>query len=634
MLTWIRKKSSGVFMTIVMGILILAFALWGVGDYFAQSSNDTLATVNGETITYTEYNSQFNNYRNNMLSQFGEGFDPSFFDTPMMRRNFLESMINSELVKQLAMNNGYTITAEEIRATIEQAPAFQDANGQFDKSLYAAWLVQTNQSAQMLQMKLEEEQAGQILNELFNTTAFITPFETNKMVQLNKQTRDFEYITIDPAQFMDSVEVTDEEINDYYEQNSAQYMTEEQVAVNYLELNAADVAMQIEIDEAEALQYFETDKERFRKPAQRLASHILINEGDEAQATLQEIQDKLAAGEAFADLAEAYSQDPGSASNGGDLGWVSPDDMVEEFEDALFAMEVNTVSEPVKTQFGYHLIQLNDVRESELPVYEEVKFDIIQEMQASRSENVFLDQASLLSEKVLDAGAGLDAAAEATGLNMQTTEFFGRSGGTGLAANPDFINAAFSSIVKDELLNSDVINISDTHIVFMNLSEVKEAELKPLEEVKDSIVTVLKNDKAADLAREMADAIITAVEAGEATLAEAAEARTLEVQQATAVARTGSSLPFSLVKNVFEMGRPAAESTAMDVLESNGNEIAVVSLTAVNDIDPDTLEDKATESAQLNRNIKNNEQALLLQALRESASVTINEDLLNQAQQF
>jgi len=107
-------------MTIVMGILILAFALWGVGDYFAQSSNDTLATVNGETITYTEYNSQFNNYRNNMLSQFGEGFDPSFFDTPMMRRNFLESMINSELVKQLAMNNGYTITAEEIRSTIEQ----------------------------------------------------------------------------------------------------------------------------------------------------------------------------------------------------------------------------------------------------------------------------------------------------------------------------------------------------------------------------------------------------------------------------------------------------------------------------------------------------------------------------------
>ncbi|MFC3193618.1 SurA N-terminal domain-containing protein [Marinicella sediminis] len=630
MLTWIRKKSSGVFMTVVMGILILAFALWGVGDYFAQSSNDTLATVNGETITYTEFNSQFNTYRNNMLNQFGEGFDPSFFDTPMMRRNFLESMINNALVKQLALDNGYTITEAEIRETIEQAPAFQDANGQFDKSLYAAWLVQTNQSAQMLQMKLEEEQAGQVLNELFNTTAFVTPFETNKMVQLNKQTRDFDYITVDPAQFIESIELSEEEITAYYDENAAEYMTEEQVSVNYLELNAADVAMQIEIDEAEALQYFESDKARFQKPEQRLASHILINDDGNAEAQLQDIQDKLAAGEAFAELAEAYSQDPGSASSGGDLGWVSPDDMVDEFEDALFAMEVGSVSEPVKSQFGYHLIQLNDIRPPSIPVYEEVKFDIIQELQASQSENVFLDQASLLSEQVLDAGAGLDAAAEATGLSIQTTEFFGRSGGVGLAANPEFINAAFSSIVKDELLNSDVINISDTHIVFLNLSEVKEASLKPLEEVRESIVTALKNDKAADQAREMADAIMAELETGDADLTQAAADRDLEVQQARDIARTGSSLPFSLVKNVFEMGRPADDVTA-EVLESNGNELAVVHLLAVNDVNPEEMEDKSTDSAQLSRNIKNNEQVLLLQALRESASVTINEDLLNQS---
>ncbi len=631
MLTWIRKKSTGLFMTIVMILLIAAFALWGVGDYITQSGNDSLATVNGEKISYTEYVNQFANYRQNMMSQFGEGFDPSYFDSPILRRNYLESMINSELVRQVAVDNGFTVTAEEIRQTLEVAPAFKDENGQFDKTLYAAFLSQTNQSAQMLQMKIAEEQAGQALNGIFDQSSFVTPYETKQMAQLNKQTRDIEYVTISPDKFLADVEVSDDEINAYYNDNSAQYMTDEMVSVSYIELKAEEVAAGIEIDEADALAYYEDNKSGYGLPEQRLTSHILISDGDDADQLLEEVQDKLAAGEDFAELAKTYSQDPGSAPAGGDLGWVSPDDMVAEFNDALFAMDVNSISEPVKTQFGYHIIQLNEIKEPSISVYEAVKADIIQALQAKEAETLFLDQASALAEAALDAQSGLDQVAENNGYELKTTAFFSRIGGEGVAANSDFIQAAFSDNVKENLLNSEIIYIDDTHVAFLHLAEVKPSQLKPLSDVKDSIVSTLSNQKANESAKAMADTVLESVTTTDEDFAAVAAANGLELQTATAVSRTGSALPFNLVKNVFELARPAENAASVYAVEGNGSDVVVVKLLAVNEADLDAIEDLSAESAQLSRNIKSNEQQLLIQALRQSADITINEDLLNQA---
>ncbi|WP_223789449.1 SurA N-terminal domain-containing protein [Marinicella meishanensis] len=635
MLTWIRKKSTGLFMTIVMILLIAAFALWGVGDYFTQSSNDQLATVNGETITYTEFNRQFATQRQNMIAQYGQGMDPSVFDSPMMRRQYLEQMIDRELIKQIAQGNGYTVTAADLKRTIEEAPAFKDENGQFDKTLYAAFLSQTNQSAQLLQMKLADDQASAALNELFTTTAFITPFESRKMAHLNKQTRDFEYVTVSPADFMAQVTVSEEELQAHYDENSAQYMTEEQVAVNYIEIKAEDLAGEIVVTDAEALSYFEDNKAQYTTPEQRLTSHILVNKDGSEEEVLQELQDKLAAGEDFAELAKTYSQDPGSAEQGGDLGWVLPGDMVEAFNDALFAMEAGTVSEPVETQFGWHLIQLNEVRAEAEPVFEAVQADIVQALQASQSETVFLEKVTEVSEAALDAFSGLDQVAINTGFELKTSELFSRNGGAdAVTANVEFVKAAFSPNVKEQLNNSDAIYLSDTHVAFIHINEIKDPEVRPLAEVKGSIEAQLKSDKAESAADEMANTLVELFEAGEQTLAEVAADYEKTAQNAEAVARVGSSLPFNLVKNVFELGRPAAGERQAHVLSGNGNDKVVVNLIAVNDVELDAVEDLAAESVQLNRNIRNNEQQLLLQALREAGSVTINEDLLNQASPF
>lgn len=621
-------------MTIVMGILIIAFALWGVGDYFNQSGNDSLAQVNGETITYSDYSNQFATYRQNMLSQYGDQLTPDFFDTPMMRRNFLESMINSELRRQIAYNNGYTVTAGKIRTVLSEIEIFQDANGQFDSTLYAGYLAQTNQTAQTLQARIINDEAGQAINRLFDETAFITPDEAQQIAVLKNQTRDFNYILVSGDTFKEAAEVSEDEIQSFYDANSDQFMTEEMVKVDYIELDAEQVAADIAIADEDALTYYEENKERFEKPAQRKAAHILINDDAQAKQTLATIQERLDVGDSFADLAKQFSQDPGSAEQGGDLGLVSPGDMVEAFDDALFSMEAGTISEPVKSEFGYHFIKLDVINEAQIPDFESVKADIIQELQAKQAQTLFLDRANELSGMVLDAQSGLQEAAQATDLTVKTTDFFTRSGGADIAANQEFVKAAFSTFVKDDLLNSDVVNLSETHIAFIHMNEIKPATLKPLSEVTEVIKNQLSTEKSAEQAKQLAMTILEKAKEKQTDLSELADENNLTVVEANEVKRTGSNHPFTVVKEVFSLLAPANDNTHFYLVNGNNNDQAVVQLLAVNNPDPSSIDNLQQESAQLERNIKDNELQLLLQALRQSADITINEELLNTQNQF
>lgn len=621
-------------MTIVMGILIIAFALWGVGDYFSQSGSESLASVNGETITYSDYSNQFATYRQNMLSQYGDQLTPDFFDSPMMRRNFLESMINSELRRQVAYNNGYTVTPAKIRAVLSEVEIFQDANGQFDRDLYAGYLAQTNQSAQALQAKIINEDAGQAVNSLFNETAFITPQEAQQIAVLKNQTRDFSYVLVASDNFKDSVEVSEAEIKSYYDNNNDQFMTQEMVKVDYIELDAEQVASDIDVSDADALSDYESNKERFKKPAQRKTAHILITDNDQAENALSTIQERLNQGDSFASLAKEYSQDPGSAEQGGDLGMVSPGDMVEAFDAALFSMEANTISEPIKSEFGYHIIKLEDINEPEISTFEEVKEDIVHELQANQAQTLFLDRANELSGLVLDAQSGLQQAAEATNLTVQTTDFFPQSGGENIAANQDFVKSAYSPMVKQDLVNSDVITISDTHIAFIHMNEIKAAALKPLDEVKEDIKNKLIADKSAEQAQTLAAEILDKAKSGGTDLTALAAQYNLTKVEANAVKRSGSSHPYSMVNEVFSLVAPDKSESNYYLVNGNNNDRAVVHLLAVNSPDPSQIENLQQESAQLERSVKDNELQLLLQALRQSADISINEELLNQQAQF
>ncbi len=434
--------------------------------------------------------------------------------------------------------------------------------------------------------------------------------------------------------FKESVEVSEEEIQNFYDANSDQFMTQEMVKVDYIELDAEQVAAEIAVADEDALAYYEENKLRFEKPAQRKASHILINDDAQAKETLATIKERLDAGGSFADLAKEFSQDPGSAEQGGDLGLVSPGDMVEAFDDALFSMEKGTISDPVKSEFGYHIIQLNSIKDAEVPSFETVKADIIQELQAKQAQTLFLDRANELSGLVLDAQSGLQQAADATNLIVKTTDFFPRSGGEDITANQEFVKTAYSPLVKDDLLNSDVVSLSDTHIVFLHMNEIKPATLRLLSEVSDGIKNQLTTEKSSQQAKELAMSILAKAKDEDVDLSALADEYDLSLVEAKEVKRSGSNHPHTVVTEVFSLVAPTKNSSNLYLVDGNNKDQAIVELLVVNNPDLSSINNLEQESAQLERSVKDNEQQLLLQAIRQSADIKINEALLNSKNQF
>ncbi|WP_395375092.1 SurA N-terminal domain-containing protein [Marinicella sp. W31] len=636
MLSWFRNNTSSVGMIILIGLLILSFAFWDVQSYFNQSVNGAVAVVNGEEITVSEWQQRMSNYRQNLLNQYGQDIEPDYFDSPVIRRDLLNQLINEKLMLQMASENGFVATPELLRDSIQSQPIFLDENGQFNKENYAFFLSQRGDTAASFESRIQNDLMASAVNRLISDTHFITPAESKSHRMLTKQLRSFDYFLIKPADFQEGIEPSTEEIQAYYDENADRYMTEETVSVEYVELQASDIAAAVEIDEAEAEAEFEKNKESYKKEEQRKTSHILVNvaanaSDEDKAAALEKIQGlktQIDGGADFAQLATENSDDPGSP--GGDLGWVETGDMVAPFEEALFAMEVGTISEPVLSQFGYHLIQLNEIKEGGYPDFSEVRDDVIGAMQALEADTQYLERYNDLEIAVLDSESGLQGVADSLGLELKTTEFFSRSGGAGIAANPEFISAAFSAEVKDELGSSSAINLGDTHVAFLRLVEHVQPERKPLEEVQASIVLAIKTEKAQDQARELADQVVAQINSGESTLEAAAETNGTEVVKAADVARSGSSQPFNLVRNVFKLPRPAegVDPKAVQV-ESNGTDLAVVKLINVV-VKEDEENTDQTQTAQLERNVRANEMVQIITAMRELSSVTINEDLLSQ----
>lgn len=636
MLTWVRKNTSSIGMIILIGLLILSFAFWDVQSYFNQSTNSAIAVVNGEEITFSEWQQQFGAYKQNMMSQFGENLELDYFDSPMIKRGYLDQIVNAKLLQQAAKSSHFVATPEQLHNTIQSFPVFQNEGGGFDKQSYSFFLKQRNQSPAMFEKRVEEDLTTAALNEMVTNTQFVTTEEANSYYKLAKQKRNFNYFLVKPSDYESEIEPSDDQVQVYYNENASQFMTQEQVAVEYIELNIADIASNIEIPEEDARKQFDDNHDMYKVDEKRKAAHILINlavdasEADKKSALeeISSIKKQIDAGKSFAEMAKEHSQDKGSALSGGDLGWVEEGDMVAPFEETLFAMQKDTVSEPVLSQFGYHLIQLNEIKEAGYPEFSEVRDEIIAAMQAERSEEIFMEQSAQLSSDVLDAENSLQEVADNNGFEVKVTELFSRVGGEGITANPEFISAAFSPSVKDELLNSDAINISDSHVVYLRIHEHKQPEAKTLEMVKEDIIQAIRRDESQQKAQQVVDDLVEKINTDKLTMAAAAEEVDTEIVSAVDVSRTGSAQPFNLVRNVFKLSYDKTNNPVMS-LKANGNDLAIVKLEKIIVPEVDQELDQA-ELAQLENNIKNNEIQLLVASLRESASIKINEDLLNQ----
>ncbi|CEG51894.1 MAG: peptidylprolyl isomerase [Pseudomonas sp. BICA1-14] len=577
MLQNIRDNSQGWIAKTIIGIIVMLMALTGFEAIFNSASNSqNAAEVNGEEISRYDLDQAVNMQRRQLAQQLGQDFDASLLDDRLLRDSALGSLIDRMLLLQSAKNANFAFSSEALDQLILQTPEFQ-VDGAFSAARFDQVIQQMGYSRLQFRQLLEQEMLIGQLRAGISGTGFVTDQQVDNFARLEMQTRDFATLTL-PSQ-QEAIEVGDEQIKEYYEANADRFRTPEQVIVEYVELKKESFFDQVEVSDEELQELYQQQIANLAE--QRRAAHILIETGgelsdDEAKAKIDEIATRVKNGDDFAAVAKEASQDPGSASEGGDLGFAGPGVYDPAFEDALYALNEGEVSAPVKSEFGWHIIKLLGVQSPEVPAIESLKPQLVRELKAQQVEQRFVETSKQLEDSAFEA-SDLAQPAQELGLMVQTTEAFGRDGGEGITANRQVIQAAFSDEVLVDGANSSVIELDpDTSIALRVKEHLKPAAI-PLADVREDIVQQLQRSLAAEAARAKGEQLLADLRKGQ-------QPDDGQWQAVEAATRSQEGVAPALLQAVFRMPRPEQQDkpSYSGVALSNGD-YAVVRLNGVNE---------------------------------------------------
>jgi len=561
MLQNIRDNSQGTIAKIIVGFIIVTFALFGIESIVALGSSESApATVNGTDIEEVEILRLVEMQKNRFRQQFGDNYDESLFNDGFLRQSALEQLIDQKVAVTQARELGGYVSTQSIDKAILAAPEFQQ-DGKFSSERFKMVLRRSALSPLAYRAVLEEQAlVAQIqLGTGLSDTAL--PFEIERQQALQNEQRSYEYVVFNTADLKKDIQLSSEDTQAYYESNKQRYMTDEQVAVDYVVLNKSDLDADIQVDDEQIDQAYEEYLSKLNESEERKASHILIEINDDrnddaASALAQQLSAKAKSGEDFADLAKQHSDDIGSKNVGGDLGFNTRGGFVTEFDDALFAMTEGQVSEAIKTEFGYHVIKLEGIRKAEVATKEAKEIEFVAEIKSSQLTELFAEQTEMLAAAAFENESIADLVEMSElGLKLQSTVLFSRSNGAGIALNAQIRNAAFEEKVLADRELSDVIEISADQVVVIGLSQHVEPTVKALADVKAVIEAQLTNDKAAELAAEKAASLTSELTSGVSTV-------TWQKAMDATFDNAGDA-PAELNKAVFGLAKDAGEVTSV-----------------------------------------------------------------------
>ncbi|EKM96830.1 PpiC-type peptidyl-prolyl cis-trans isomerase [Stutzerimonas degradans] len=572
MLQNIRDNSQGWIAKTIIGVIVVLLALTGFDAIFNSAGNDnSAAEVNGEKISRYDLDQAVNMQRRQLAQQLGGDFDASLLDDKLLRDAALSSLVERTLLLQGAQKNGFDFSTQALDQLILQTPEFQ-VDGVFNAARFDQVIQQMGYSRLQFRDLLKQEMLIGQLRAGISGTGFVTEQQVDNFARLEMQTRDFSSLMVSADS--SAVTPTDDEVRKFYDANAERFRSPEQVVLEYVELNKEAFFDQVEVSD-EALQEL-YQKQIANLSEQRRAAHILIEGNDpKAKSTLEGISKRLQAGEDFAALAKEFSQDPGSASEGGDLGFAGRDVYDPAFEEALYALQEGQVSAPVQTEFGWHLIKLLGVQSPEVPSFDSMKPELVRELKAQQVEQRFVEASKQLEDSAFEA-SDLAQPAQELGLTVQTTPAFPREGGEGIAANRQVIQAAFSDEVLVDGANSSVIELDPNTTVVVRVKQHLEAKALELDQVRDTIVQQLQRSKAAEKARSEGEELLTKLRGGQVV-----ERQWQVVEAAT---RNQDGVQPAVLQAVFRMPKPVAKDqpTYAGMSLANGD-FVVLRLNGVNE---------------------------------------------------
>ncbi len=623
MLHFIREHAKGWIAWVIVGLISIPFALWGVNSYLTGPADVLVATVNGEPIKQVEFQREFQRYRDRAREMMGEKFDPALFEGAEVKRGVLERLIEEKLLLSASNTLGQRVRDVDVNSIIQNTEAFQ-SGGEFDSERYSMMLARIGLTPLAYESQLRIDLLAQELNNNIQQTALVTPSAVDTILRLEKQTREIAYGVVSAMEQLENGIVTDEQVQAYYDTHKAAYMAPERIVVDYIELSVEQLAKAIKIDESSLQQFYTDNEDQFLGPEQRRVSHILI-EGDEVEAleTLVMIKQRLDIGDNFTDLVAKFSQDVGTISSDGDLGYFQRGVMDPAFEAAAFSMnDIGDVSDAVKTEFGYHLIKLTDIKEPEGQPFSEARDEIEMLYRNQEAEDLFYEKAELLADLSYENPDNLDVAAEELGLEIKTSKEFLREGNTtGIAKDKKIAPVAFSEDILVNDLNSAVIELSKSHLLVLHKNKYTAESQLAFESVSPPIREHLKFEGARDSAREQGEVIITKLKDGETLGLLFADSLWFDKKTYN---RVDDDVSAQVLQHAFSVVKPSAEATFTGFTAQNGNYI-VVKVTAVNDGNPAdaSAEDRDGLQSFLARNNGTSELQAFIASLRADADIEI-----------
>jgi peptidyl-prolyl cis-trans isomerase D len=591
MLQAIRDKVTGWIAYGIIFLISIPFALWGVNSYLGGGEVAPAATVNGEEISLQTFDRAYSNYRQRLAQLFGGSIPASFASEPALRAQVLDQLVEEAALRQYIETQNYRIGDADLGRLIRNMDEFK-RDGQFDAEIYEAQLRSVGLSPLAFEHQLRLSGSMEQFQNGIRATAFVIPQVKKDFANLKNQTRKIRSLSyrVDAQ----SLVVNASEIEQYYLANPERYNTLEKLRIDYIELSLDGIKQNIDVSEEDIQARYQENLASYTSPEFREASHILIASSDEAEdaealAKINAIRDRILAGESFTELAGELSEDPVSAADGGSLGEVGRGDMVPTFESALYSLALDELSEPVKTAFGWHLIQVNSISGGEVQSYDSVKSALADEIKSGLAEVQIYELLERLANVAYEQPDSLLPAAEQLDLKVLTSGWFDRSAGTGIAADARVRQLAFSDEIVEQGLNSEAVELGSERVVFLRLNERKPAQARPLEEVQQQVRAELVKQKLSELSLKAGTQALSDLESGK-TLDDVAQEWSTVVADHGFVARNQNEISPAILTRSFSMSKPE-QGLIYDGLSPGSGEYVIIELSAVMSSDAEPEQD-------------------------------------------
>ena len=619
-----RNMVRGWLGRVLLGLLSIPFVFFGVETYFGGGTEPSVADVAGEPITQRVLDRAVENQRQQLMARIGPDAVLTSQQQTELRKKVLESLVQRELLLKSAADAGYRVSDESVQELIRATPTFQE-NGQFSGERYIRVLSQIGETPATFPARARQEILVSQQVSSWLQSSFVTSTELDAMTRLDSQSRNVRYAEIPAGSYIADVSVSDAEVSQAYAKASVRFQQPERVAINYITLERAKYLADAKVTPEAVKARYEQRVAAMGGAEQRQASHILITVDDktndaEAKKQIDAIATELKAGADFATIAKAQSKDPGSAVQGGDLGFAGKGMFVPEFEEALFALKTaGEVSPVVKTPFGYHIIKLTAVRAETPPSFASLEQTLTNEVRQAEADDAYIKAVESLDAKVYEA-ADLAEPAKVAGLNIAQSPLFNRQGGEGVLAERKVVEAAFNDEQTKERRNSVAISLNDGRTVWLHVSQYIPARKQPLNEVKAVLTKELRIEKALAKAMEQAQALVkrSASEPEAVWLADA----NVSLQTAGGLTRIDQQVKPELLNAIFRAPVPNKGALQWAAYKLNDS-VALVQVTSVSAKPVLAGPERQVTQSLLAQNQGQQELQDTLALLREETKVTI-----------